>query len=69
MILSGLALGGKPNVSPGHSAICKFSEEMLGFSALGRDQGTGFNVRVSIFVAPHDVDEAAELKMAVYTRS
>ena len=41
---------------------------MLGFSASGRDQETWFDVRVSIFVAPHDVDEtAAELKMAVYT--
>jgi hypothetical protein len=47
----------------------QFSEEMVGFRVFGRDQETGFIVRVAIFVAPHDVDETAELKMAVHTSS
>ena len=40
----------------------QFSEELNGFTVTD----SGFDVRVSIFVAPHDVDEAAELKIAVH---
>ena len=45
----------------------QFSQEMVGFVVQGRDQETDFIVRVAIFVDPHDVDETAELKMAVHT--